>query len=96
MLYEVITSIKPLNYAIAIDSGRITAASVLYDGPNCFKVENQKPYCPTNYGNNYYGIQSVRNSLANSLNIAAVKVMKLNGVENFVASASAMGSYNFV
>ncbi len=85
------SSIKPLNYAIAIDSGRITAASVLYDGPNCFKVENQKPYCPTNYGNNYYGIQSVRNSLANSLNIAAVKVMKLNGVENFVASASAMG-----
>jgi membrane carboxypeptidase/penicillin-binding protein len=31
------SSIKPINYAIAIDSGKITAASILYDGPNCFK-----------------------------------------------------------
>jgi len=33
--------------------------------------------------------------LGNSLNIAAVKVLKLNGLENFVASASAMGLSTF-
>lgn len=89
------SSIKPLNYVVAIDTGKITAASVVDDNPTCFTQENQKPYCPTNYGNHYYGIQSIRNSLANSLNIGAVKVLKLNGVENFIASASAMGISTF-
>lgn len=85
------SSIKPLNYAVALDLGKVTAASVFVDGPTCFNVEGQKPYCPTNYGNRYFGVQTLRNSLANSLNIPAVKILKLNGLETFVASASAMG-----
>ena len=89
------SSIKPLNYAVGIESGKVTAASIFNDGVTCFKVENQKAYCPTNYGYNYFGIQSLRNSLGNSLNIPAVKMLKLNGVETFVASASAMGISTF-
>lgn len=89
------SSIKPLNYAVGLDTGKVTAASIFNDSPSCFKVAGQKPYCPTNYGYSYYGIQSLRNSLANSLNIAAVKMLNLNGVENFVASASAMGISTF-
>jgi len=85
------SSIKPINYAIGIEMGKVTAASIFDDSPTCFKVENQKPYCPTNYGGRYSGIQSLRNSLGNSLNIPAVKTIKLVGVESFVASASAMG-----
>jgi len=85
------SSIKPLNYATALELGKITAASIINDAPTCFGVENQNQYCPTNYGNHYFGIQTVRNSLASSLNIGAVKVLKLNGVETFIASASAMG-----
>jgi membrane carboxypeptidase/penicillin-binding protein len=89
------SSIKPLNYAVGLELGNITAAAVVNDSPTCFKVAGQKDYCPTNYGNSYHGIQSIRNSLANSLNIGAVKVLKLNGVETFVASASAMGISTF-
>ena len=89
------SSIKPLNYAVGIDTGKITAASVADDNPTCFAQENQVAYCPTNYGGAYHGIQSIRNSLANSLNIAAVKVLKVNGLETFVASASAMGLSTF-
>jgi len=85
------SSIKPFNYAVGLELGKITAASIESDVPTCFGVENQKAYCPTNYGNHYYGLQTIRNSLANSLNIGAVKVLKLNGLETFVASASAMG-----
>ncbi|MFA6361734.1 MAG: transglycosylase domain-containing protein, partial [Candidatus Shapirobacteria bacterium] len=85
------SSIKPLNYAVGIETGKITAASIVDDNPTCFSQINQKPYCPTNYGGAYHGLQSIRNSLANSLNISAVKVLKLNGLETFVASASAMG-----
>ncbi len=90
------SSIKPLNYAVALELGNITASSKILDDKTCFMVENQKPYCPTNYGYSYYGNQSVRNTLANSLNIGAVKVMSLNGVETFIASASAMGISTFV
>lgn len=89
------SSIKPLNYAVAIDTGKITAATVFNDEPYCFEQINQKSYCPTNYGNAYHGIQSVRNSLGNSLNIPAVKILKLNGIETFMASASAMGISTF-
>jgi len=85
------SSIKPFNYAVGLELGNITAASIENDIPTCFGVENQKAYCPTNYGNHYYGLQTIRNALANSLNIGAVKVLKLNGLETFVASASAMG-----
>jgi 1A family penicillin-binding protein len=85
------SSIKPLNYAVAIETGKVTAASIIDDDPTCFGQVNQKNYCPTNYGGAYHGIQTVRNSLANSLNIGAVKILKLNGLETFVASASAMG-----
>jgi penicillin-binding protein 1C len=89
------SSIKPLNYAVGIETGKVTAASLFYDGQNCFNVENQRPYCPTNYGNRYYGLQNLRQSLANSLNIAAVKMLKINGLTTFVASASAMGISTF-
>jgi len=89
------SSIKPLNYAVALELGKITAGSIVDDNPTCFTQINQKPYCPTNYGNTYHGLQTIRNSLANSLNIGAVKVLKLNGVETFIASASAMGISTF-
>lgn len=89
------SSIKPLNYAVAIDTGKVTAASIVYDGPTCFGQINQKNYCPTNYGGAYYGLQNIRTSLANSFNIAAVKVLKLNTLETFIASASAMGISTF-
>lgn len=89
------SSIKPLNYAVGLELGKITAASIVNDRPTCFSVSGQKLYCPTNYSNNYHGVQTIRNSLANSLNIGAVKVLKLNGVETFVASASAMGIKTF-
>jgi len=89
------SSIKPLNYAVAIETGKVTAASIVDDDPTCFSQVNQADYCPTNYGGAYHGLQSIRNSLANSLNIPAVKVLKLNGLEAFVASASAMGLSTF-
>lgn len=89
------SSIKPLNYAVAIETGKVTAASIVDDSPTCFRQVNQKNYCPTNYGGAYHGLNTIRNSLANSFNVAAVKVLKLNSLETFVASASAMGISTF-
>jgi len=89
------SAIKPLNYAVGIETGKVTAASIFNDAETCFEVENQRSYCPINYGNKYYGLQNLRHALGNSLNIPAVKMLKINGLREFVASASAMGISTF-
>jgi len=83
------SSIKPLNYAIGIERKLVTAASVFLDAKTCFPSPGQKNYCPENYDGRFHGPVQLRAALANSYNIPAVKMLKLNGVENFIASSSA-------
>ncbi|RJR24107.1 PBP1A family penicillin-binding protein [Candidatus Microgenomates bacterium] len=89
------SSIKPLNYALAIERKIITPATVILDIPTCFKNTGSKAYCPDNYDNSFHGVTQIRFALGNSYNIPAVKVLALNGLENFIASASAMGITTF-
>ncbi len=84
------SSIKPLNYAIGIERKLVTPATVFLDLPTCFQAAGQpKSYCPVNYDGKFHGPQQLRFALGNSYNIPAVKMLALNGVENFIASASA-------
>ena len=89
------SSIKPLNYALAIENKIITASTPLADIPTCFVTSGQPPYCPKNYDNTFHGIQQVRFALGNSLNIPAVRVLALNGIENFIDFAKKMGITTF-
>jgi penicillin-binding protein 1C len=85
------SSIKPLNYALALKDGKITAATPLADVPTCFGVIGQKNYCPRNYDFNFHGAVQARFALGNSYNIPAVRVLALNGVENFFNFARDLG-----
>ncbi|MFV1916927.1 MAG: transglycosylase domain-containing protein [Patescibacteria group bacterium] len=85
------SSIKPLNYALALRDKKITPATPLADVPTCFSVFGQSPFCPRNYDFNFHGAQQVRFSLGSSYNIPAVRVLALNGVENFIEFAQDMG-----
>jgi len=90
------SSIKPLNYAVGIERGLVSPATVFLDMPSCFMAPGQpKGYCPRNYDGQFHGPVQLRMALANSLNIPAVKMLALNGVENFIASASAFGITTF-
>ncbi len=82
------SSIKPLNYAIGLDRKIVTPSSVFLDVPTCFPSIPTR-YCPVNYDGQFHGPVQLRFALGNSLNIPAVKMLALNGVDNFVASASA-------
>ena len=84
------SSIKPINYAVALLKGW-TASTMYLDIPTCFDVSGQKQYCPRNYDNTFRGPVQMRQALANSLNIPAVKQLALNGIEPFISTASAMG-----
>ncbi|MCL4338365.1 penicillin-binding protein [Patescibacteria group bacterium] len=85
------SSIKPINYAIGLESHKVTASTVFLDTPTCFDVAGQKPYCPVNYDGKFHGPVQLRFALGNSINIPAVKMMAVNSVKTMIATASAMG-----
>jgi membrane peptidoglycan carboxypeptidase len=89
------SSIKPLNYALAIQNKKITASTPLADIPTCFKVAGQAEYCPQNYDGQFHGATQARFSLGNSYNIPAVRVLALNGLEEFITFAKNMGITTF-
>ncbi len=85
------SSIKPINYALALKDKKITLATPLADVPTCFAVTGQKEYCPVNYDGSFHGAVQARFALGNSYNIPAVRVLALNGVENFITFANKIG-----
>ncbi len=85
------SSIKPLNYALGFLKGTSNPATPWIDAPFCFPPFAGKSYCPRNYDGRFRGIVQTRFALGNSLNIPAVKQLAVNKVEDFIATASAMG-----
>lgn len=85
------SSIKPIMYAVAMQEKLLNPGSVLLDIPTCFTVSGQKPYCPKNYDGSFKGPVTIRQSLGNSLNIPAVKALRLIGVERFIDWAKKFG-----
>lgn len=88
------SSIKPVNYAVGLLKG-YTAATPFLDNKICFPNIGQPLYCPVNYDGKFHGLLSMRYALGNSVNIPAVKMLKLNGVDAMIATASAMGITTF-
>ena len=88
------SSIKPINYVTGLIKG-YNAATPFVDIATCFPNQGQKSYCPVNYDGKWHGVVQMRPSLGNSINISAVKMLKLNGVEAMIATASAMGITTF-
>jgi penicillin-binding protein 1C len=86
------SSIKPVNYAVGLIKG-YTAATPFIDKQMCFG--GTPNYCPVNYDGKYHGVVQMRYALANSLNIPAVEMLKLNGLDAMIATASAMGITTF-
>lgn len=83
------SSFKPLVYATAFSKG-YTDKTVLWDLTTNFPVDGQE-YKPTNYDGSTRGPVSMRQALANSLNIPAVKTLYLVGVDKALDAADALG-----
>ncbi len=88
------SSIKPINYAVGL-LNKYNAATTFIDQPICFPNQGGKNYCPVNYDGKWHGLVQMRYTLGNSLNIPAVKMLKANGIDAMVATASAMGITTF-
>jgi len=84
------SSIKVVNYAEALSNG-FTLSSIVDDSPISFKIQGQKPYSPKNYDGTYKGRITIRQALAQSRNIPAVKVLAAIGVTKMIDLGEKMG-----
>lgn len=84
------SSIKPLTYAIALEKGQ-TVTSTIEDQPITFDIAGSKPYTPKNYDGTYHGRVTLKESLASSYNIPAVKLLHQIGVNTLIDKAEDMG-----
>ena len=85
------SAIKPITYAAGLEKG-YTASTLFMDVPTEFPGgAGQPPYAPVNYDGEYTGPIQLRYSLANSINVTAVKMLSLVGVEDMLQLAYDMG-----
>ena len=84
------SAFKPFTYVTAFARG-FTPATMVMDVRTAFPDPPNPPYVPENYTRKYYGPQRIRQALAKSLNIPAVKVLSAVGVKNVINTAHKMG-----
>ncbi len=85
------SAFKPFVYATAFQKG-YTPDTVLFDVPTQFST-NCPPDCytPENYDGKYLGPISLRNALAQSRNVPAVKILYLAGLNDVLSNAKRFG-----
>ena len=83
------SSFKPYVYATAFKKG-YTPDTILFDAETNFGTKDQ-PYIPEDYDGKFRGPVKMKEALAESLNIPAVKTLYLAGVNNAINTAKSMG-----
>ena len=83
------SSFKPIVYTKAFEKG-YTPETILFDVVTTFKTDT-KDYTPHNYNDKENGPVSLRQALAGSLNIPAVKILYLTGIDNVLNLADTLG-----
>ncbi len=92
------STFKPIAYTAAFEKG-FTPETVVFDVPTQFSVNCPKEefetkencYSPQNYDDKFRGPMTLRNALAQSINIPAVKVLYLAGLQNVINTAKSLG-----
>lgn len=96
------SSFKPIVYAAAFEKG-YTKDTVLFDVPtefstNCDAYSNPRGkykktdcYNPDNYDNAFHGPMTLKDALAQSINVIAVKLLYLVGVQDSIKMAHDLG-----
>ena len=96
------SAFKPFVYAAAFEAG-YTPDTVVFDVPTQFSsycdsvgkplsgVDPSLCYMPENYDGTYHGPISLRNALAQSINIPAVKLLYLTGISRAIEFAERLG-----
>lgn len=84
------STLKPFTYALALEKGD-TLATTVADVQTTFATKEGTPYIPRNYDYREHGLVRYREALANSYNIAAVRVLERVGVGQLLSLLEAAG-----
>ncbi len=92
------STFKPFVYSVLFNKG-YTDSTLLFDAPiqfstNCapdYFVTDDKCYAPGNYDDKFRGPMTIRNALAQSINVPAVEAIYLAGVQNSINLAEDLG-----
>ena len=88
------SSIKPITYAAAFARG-YTPATMILDVRTAFLTKEGEPYVPLNYDLTFHGPVLVREALASSYNLPAVKVLDYVGLDQMTDLARSLGITTF-
>ena len=75
------SALKPFFYGLALERGRMTAATELPDTPLEFQTSDGLAYLPENMNHGFLGPMTLRDALGNSRNIPALHALEEVGVE---------------
>ena len=91
------SAFKPFVYTTAVKNN-YSPADIINDMPMANPKNNDsedKGIWPTNFGNEYRGLVSLRDGLIHSINVAAVKLLQKVGVSDTISTARQMGINTF-
>jgi penicillin-binding protein 1C len=89
------SAIKPITYAAAFATADLTPATVMLDVRTAFVTAEGTPYVPLNYDLVFHGPVRLREALASSYNVVAVKVLEHVGVGPMIEMAASLGITTF-
>ncbi len=89
------SAIKPLTYSAAFEQGK-NPWDFVDDTPVTYQIPGSRPYSPRNYDNVFRGRVTLREALAASYNVPAVKILAEVGVDNLVAKGREMGITSWI
>lgn len=88
---QVGSAFKPFVFGAALEMG-YTPADTVFDGPTGFRgADGELSYWPQNYTRTYRGIVTLRTALEQSLNVPAVKLLDMVGIQRVVGFARRAG-----
>lgn len=88
------SSLKPLFYAAAFAKGW-TPATTIWDVPTTIEIPNEPDYTPRNFSGQFRGPVTARHALANSFNVAAVRMVTFLGLDTAIDTMQDLGMSTF-
>ena len=88
------SALKPITYAQAFYEELLTPDSIIMDEKTTFLDKGGNSFVPYNYNGVFNGPVTARVALASSLNLPAVKVLEMVGVEDMISTSQKLGLKN--
>ncbi|MBD2626252.1 transglycosylase domain-containing protein [Trichormus variabilis] len=88
------SAFKPFVYYTAFASGKFTPDTTILDSPISYPDVEGGVYSPRNYDNTFKGAIPIRNALALSRNVPAVKLGQEIGIKKVIETCRTLGIYS--